>query len=180
MDRMFPAHILAVANKRAETVTDAEVALCVAALLADPRVASARTAGRDVSGRALVEVAAIDAIGGDLSGTVTVGRAVNALSETQSGHAQRRERQREEEARWKEEARRMAEEREAERKENTRLLYALGVTHSDLMSIGNRLIRGTYINADDLAKWRLYLDLVVKGRPRELDLGLYVHGIQPL
>lgn len=166
--------------KPAEAVTDEEVAEALAEMRADPRVARVEYKGRVLQGRPAFEIEATDTQEGDLVGLFSIGRCLNALSETQAAHRERLARNRAEgEAAY---AAMMAERRAEEERQraargaNLRRLRQQGFNPYDLARYVNALAAGRYIEPDhpgaDAFAW--YFREIVRGGPQPMRLGLYL------
>lgn len=166
-------------RKPAEDVTDEDVAEALAEMRADPRVSRIEYRGR-INGRASFDIEATDTQEGTLAGVHSIGRCLNALSETEAGHRERVARQRAEgEAAF---AAMMAERRaeedrhQAQCEENLRRFRAAGFNPYDLAHYVNALAGGRHIRDDhpgaDAFAW--YHREIVRGGQHPMKLGLYL------
>ncbi|WP_207182739.1 hypothetical protein [Methylobacterium indicum] len=173
---MMSGTVFLLADKRAETVTDDEVALAIQEMRGDVRVSLAEYAGRDQSGRPTIRVKVVDCAQGELDGTYSIGRVLHALRQTTAQHQAHLVDTRAFRARLAAVGVARDEREEAERRENLGRLRAAGISPQRLSWICNCLARGVYLEDDALRDWDWYEREIVRDRPAPMALRRYVAG----
>jgi hypothetical protein len=176
------AEVWNVRHKSPEMVTREDVDLVLKAMRSDPRVSHVEYMGCVAQGRPAFEIRASDTQEGDLVGLFAINRCLNALSETQAGHATRvanlhaSVEARVAEMRIHKAA--MDAEVQEEREENLRRLKGRGINPRRLSWYVNCLARGSYVDPEDGIHddFGWYCREIVRGRPQPMRLDLYLDG----
>lgn len=166
-------------HKADDELTEQEIAEAVAGMAADPRVIRVQYLGRKLQGRTAVVIDAYDTQEGEFHGLYNVGRCLDALSETRAGYLDRVVRQHAERDPPLVPMTAREEQYQAERKDNLRRLEAAGFDPVELVDYVNRLVIGRCIEPDHPGSnaFGWYENEIVRGRPRPMQLGLYLANL---